>query len=365
MPKVAVLGAGAGGAAAVAELVAAGHDVSFWGRSPKTIAPFQEQGGVSYEGVLGTGLARPNLITSELAAAIYAADIILVCLPTSAHGDIARRLARGGAEAPVVLNPGHTGGALEFLETFRTLGVEPPPIAELSTLTYVARKHTLGRVTIMGTAKSVRLAALPDGAAAIEAAQALFRNATLMPDVLACDLANVNMVLHVPGALLAAAWVESTGGDFTFYVQGMTPGVGRVMRALDEERRAVARAFGHELSSLIAEMQAIGTVEASVRDIDDLVAAISSGQANRRIKAPDSLEHRYYREDFGHGLLPFTVLAGIAKVDVPIAQSCLRIAQTLLGINLAEHGRTAERMGIANLDKSGLMKLVGAKSHGG
>jgi opine dehydrogenase len=363
MRKVAVLGAGAGGAAAVAELVAAGHSVSFWARSPQTVAPFEQQGGVAYEGVLGTGLVQPNLITSDLAAAIDAANVILICLPTSAHGDIARRLARAGASAPVVLNPGHTGGALEFRQTFRAIGVEPPPIAELSTLTYVARKHTPGRVTITGTAKSVRLAALPNGAAAIDAAQALFRSVAVMPDVLACDLANVNMVLHVPGALLAAAWVESTGGDFTFYVQGMTPGVARVMCALDEERRAVARAFGHDLPSLIAEMQAIGTVEASVRNID-LVAAISSGEANRRIKAPDSLEHRYYREDFGHGLLPFTVLAGIAKVDVPIAQSCLRIAQTLLGIDLAKNGRTAERMGIANLDKSGLMKLVGAKPHG-
>jgi opine dehydrogenase len=365
MRKVAVVGGGAGGAAAVAELVAAGHTVSLWARSPQTVAPFEQQGGVAYEGMLGTGLAQPNLITSALAAAIDAADVILVCLPTSAHGDIARRLARAGAKAPVVLNPGHTGGALEFHQTFRALGVEPPPIAELSTLTYVARKHTRGRVTITGIAKNVRLAALPDGAAAIEAAQALFRSAAITPDVLACDLANVNMVLHVPGALLAAAWVESTGGDFTFYVQGMTPGVARVMRALDEERRAVARAFGHDLPSLVAEMQAIGTVEASVRDIDDLITAISSGEANRRIKAPDSLDHRYYREDFGHGLLPFTVLAGIAKVDVPIAQSCLRIAQTLLGIDLAENGRTAERMGIANLDKSGLMKLVGAKPHGG
>ena len=92
----------------------------------------------------------------------------------------------------------------------------------------------------------------------------------------------------------------------------MTPGVARVMRALDDERRAVARAFGHDLPSLVAEMQAIGTVEPSVRDLDDLAAAIASGEANRRIKAPDSLAHRYYREDFGHGLLPFTALAAIA-----------------------------------------------------
>jgi len=164
--------------------------------------------------------------------------------------------------------------------------------------------------------------------------------------------------------VLGAAWVEATRGDFTFYVQGMTGGVARVMRALDDERRTVARAFGHELPSLIEEMQAIGTVEPSVRDFDDFVTAISAGEANRKIKAPDSLQHRYYREDFGHGLLPFTAFAAIAGVEVPVAASLLRIVQTLLGVDLAAEGRTAERMGIAGLDRNALLKLVGGTLRG-
>ena len=127
----------------------------------------------------------------------------------------------------------------------------------------------------------------------------------------------------------------------------------------------MARAFGHDLPSIAAEMQAIGTVEASVRDLDDLVGAVASGEANRVIKAPSSLGHRYYREDFGYGLLPFTQLAAIAEVDVPVAKSLLRIGETLLGVNLAAQGRTAERMGIAGLDRNRLLGLVGAKRDAG
>ena len=126
MRKVAVVGAGAGGAAAVAELVAAGHEVGLWSRSPETLAAFQGQGGVCYEGVLGSGLARPKLMTSDLPEAIDAADVILVCLPTFAHADIARALAHAGTKVPVVLNPGHTGGALEFQHAFHALGAKPP-----------------------------------------------------------------------------------------------------------------------------------------------------------------------------------------------------------------------------------------------
>ena len=359
MRSVAVIGAGAGGAAAVAELTLACHQVSLWNRSAETLAPFQTLGGVAYDGVFGEGLARPRLITADLAQAIDGADVILVCLPTFSHTEVAQALAAIGATTlPVVLNPGHTGGALEFREAFRGVRPDVPPIAEFSTLTYIARKYAPERVTITGAAKKIRIAALPGGQAAVQAGCALYAAASVMPDVLACDLANVNMVLHPPGAVLAAAWVEATAGDFTFYVEAMTPGVARVMQALDDERRAVARAFDHDLPALIEEMQALGTVEASVRDMSDLVGAISSGTANRRIKAPNSLQHRYYLEDFGHGLLPFLALAGAAQVAVPVADSLFRLGETLTGNDYRARGRTAARMGIAGLDRQGVMNLV-------
>ena len=40
-----------------------------WNRSAETLAPFQRTGGVEYEGVLGEGLARLRLMTTDLAAA--------------------------------------------------------------------------------------------------------------------------------------------------------------------------------------------------------------------------------------------------------------------------------------------------------
>lgn len=358
--RVAVLGAGAGGCAAIAQLSLAGHDVSLWSRSIETLQPFLAKGGVGYEGVLGAGLARPKTITGDMAQAVAGAEAILVCLPTFSHAGVARLLAetRVGSGIPVILNPGHTGGALEFATVFRGLHLEAPPIAEFSTLTYVARKLTGERVTVTGRAKQIRTAALPGGAAALAAARALFDSATPVRDVLNADLSNVNMVLHPPGAILGATWIEARKGDFTFYVDGMTPGVGRVMKALDGERRAVARAFGHELPTLISEMQLIGTVEPSVTDPEDFVSAISGGVANRTLKAPGDLTHRYYLEDFGHGLLPFLEFAKVAGVAAPIAASLLHLAGGLTGVDFSVAGRTAERMGIAGLNAQRLVAAV-------
>jgi len=356
---VAVLGAGNGGAAALAGLVQQGFKARLWNRSDETLRPFRQAGGVRYKGVLGEGLAAPEMMTADLAAAIDGADIVLSCLPTLAHGRIAEALAGLGANsAPVVLNPGHTGGALEFAAAFSRNGMAPPPVAEFSTLTHVARKSEPDTVSITGAAKQVRVAALPGGEAALEAARALYPAARAAADVLATGLANVNMVLHPPGAILGAAWVESSRGDFTFYVQGLPDGVGRIMSALDGERLAVARRYGHDLPDLFAEMQSIGTIESGADPSAGLAAAIRGGEANSRIKAPDSLAHRYYREDFWYGIKPFLDLARIAGENVPVAASLMKLAEILAGMPAAPEGRSAAAMGIDGLSKDELLERV-------
>jgi len=355
---VAVIGAGAGGAAAVAELSLAGHAVRWWNRNPATIAPFRDAGGVRYEGVLGEGVARPDVFAQTLAGALDGADVAMVCLPSLAHELIAHALADAAVSCPVLLNPGHTGGALHMAAIFGERGVDAPPIVEFSTLTYVARKPDAASVRITGAAGRVWAACLPGGDEALTLSRTLYQAAAPARDVIASSLANVNLVLHTPGAILSAAWVEATGGDFRFYVDAMTPGITRSIEALDQERLAVAAAFGHELPALVQEMAAIGTAEAEAAARGDTRAAIAGGEANRLIRAPGSLDHRYYAEDFGYGLVPMLELARIGGVAAPYAAALVETASVLRGEDLRATGLTTERLGIAGLDRDGLLACV-------
>jgi opine dehydrogenase len=298
------------------------------------------------------------VITVDLAEALERAEAIIVCMPALGHELAARALARAGVSVPVLLNPGHTCGALHFRAIFIEEECELPPLAELSTLTFVARKYTPGRVTISGTAEQVRGSSLPGGEEAVTLAHNLFPSVRYAADVLATSLANVNLVLHPPGAVLAAAWVEATGGDFFFYSQAVTPGVARVIEALDGERRAVAAAFGHDLPSLTAEMAAIGTADREAAERNDFREAIARGEANRLIRAPDSLEHRYYREDFGYALLPFLELAAVAGVQTPIASALFNVGWTLVGPEIFDCGLTRKRLRIANMTRKDLLATV-------
>ena len=357
--RLLVHGAGAGGFAAAVELTLAGHDVTLSGRSAATLRPVQDDG-IRYDGVLGSGVLQPSRVTNDLRNAIEGVEAAIVVLPTTAHVEAAVSLAAAGwgKDRPVILNPGHLGGALEFATAYRRNGHKAPPIAEFSTLPYVARKSAPNHVAITGRANRLRAAALPGASAARDLACALFPGGFPVADVLASGLASVNMVLHTPGSVLASAWVEARDGDFLFYIDAMTAGVARVIQALDRERLAVARAFGHDLPNLIAEMKLLGTVEADAPE-HDFRAAISGGRANSRIKAPDSFSHRYYGEDFGHGLAPLVAVAGIAGVDTPVARGLASIGMAMLGAGTRPR-RDLASMGLAGCTFDQLLTSVRA-----
>jgi opine dehydrogenase len=332
--SVAVLGAGAGGLATLVELSASGHDVSLWHPNRERLDRYRRHG-VRFSGVLGDGVARPAALTDDLSRALSTCEVVVVSLPAFFHPEIFDSLARAELRRPVVLSPGHTGGALHMREVFRRNDVADPVVAELSTLPYVARVDDAGGVCITGRAQALRCGVLPGGDDAARAADALFSSELCFGDVLLSSLSNVNLVLHPPGALLGASWIEATHGAFTFYVEGVTPGVASVIEALDDERRALGGCFGLDLPRLVEEMARIGTVQrplpAATSPAAQTAAAIASGEANRALRAPTSLAHRYYKEDFPFGLAPFCALAEVAGLDVPVAESLWVVGRVLAG----------------------------------
>lgn len=348
MSVVCVLGAGAGGLATTAELIEAGHEVWLWNRSPGTLAANVPDGALNYRGVLGTGKVRPAVVTTDLALALYRAEVAVVCLPSLVHGSLFAELRRIGCTVPLVLHPGHTGGALHAAAVF---GRTAPQIAECSTLAYVARVRD-GVLDVSGRAGRVWAGAMPGGRAALDWALELVPGATVAKDVLFSSLCNVNLVLHPPCAVLGAAWVEHSSGDFRFYADGTTDGVARVMGLLDGERSSVAAALGHEVPDLRAEMNAIGTAGPGA----DLAAAVRAGAANACIPAPDSMEHRYYREDLPFGVRPFCALAAQAGVEVPVAHALLTLGSAVA--ELDGNGLDGRALGIAGMSAQELITLV-------
>lgn len=358
MTAVAILGAGAGGCAAAVELAQRGYGVRLWSRRAETIAPLRTAGGIAHTGVLGDGFVAVEAITDDLAATLDGADLALVCVPATGVEHVARALAAQRAALPVVLNPGGLGGCLQVRACFEQAGVALPPLAELSTLAYVARKPVPDRVSVTNRNTGVAVACLPGGEAALDRARELYPTTVTVSDVLISGLSNANMVLHAPGAVLGLAWVEATDGAFRFYSEGVTDGVGRVIRAFDDERLAVLAALGHtDCASMLEIMQRAGLVDEDAARAGDWAAAIRGGVANAGIAAPESTRHRYYAEDVGYALAPFVELATTLGVEVPVARSLLTLV-AVAAPEVVRDGLTAQRLGIAGLDAEALRRLV-------
>lgn len=356
MSTIAVVGAGNGGLAAAADMTLKGHDVRLCNRSAPVLDAVTQLGGILISGALGEQTIAVADATTDIARAIDGADVVMVVLPASAHGDIAQRLAGNVAHGvPVILNPGHMCGSLHFRRAMAEQGCRPPSVVELGTLAYVCRSQSLGAVDIYLRAANVPAAVVPDGDDAGRAIiESLYPGVRIMHPI-AAWLHDVNMVLHPPGMILGAAWIEATGGNFGFYSEGVTPAVAAVMQQLDEERIAVGGAYGFELDDLAKTMAALGTADPGATD---LRAAVAGGEANRSITAPDALDHRYITEDVPYGLVPLTALAAAAGVHTPVAAALIELATTIAGRDLHADGLNARRLGIDQLGAQEIQEVA-------
>src|SRR5437763_5830502 len=113
--KIAVLGGGNGSFAAAGDFALAGHEVRLWRRDAAAVQAHNAAGGtIAVKDFRGNHVATPALITSDIAAAVRDAELILCPAPATAQHDIARALGPHLADGQVVFLPPGTFGSYIF-----------------------------------------------------------------------------------------------------------------------------------------------------------------------------------------------------------------------------------------------------------
>jgi opine dehydrogenase len=164
--------------------------------------------------------------------------------------------------------------------------------------------------------------------------------------MLEADLSNINAVMHPPGMVCNAGWIEATDGDFGFYADGNTPAVAGVMAVVDRERLALAEQL--EVPSLpFAELlHRLGFTDEGLRAAD-VHEAIEGSELIHPVKAPPGVDHRYLHEDVGWGLVPWMHLAAAVGSPTPVISALTELAGAINGVDYAGDGLTLARMGLA------------------
>jgi opine dehydrogenase len=358
---IAVLGAGHGGCAAAADLGKRGFSVRLHARNDERLEPLRRQGGIKISGV-HEGLVPIEHMSTDLAETIDGADLIMLVVPSVAHAHYARGLApilEPGQ--PIFLDPGHTGGGLNFVHELREAGCAAPiETCETVTLTYICRLIGEGHVHLYSYTKNLAFAAFPGNAQ--ERLYALlhpvFPEIRQASSVLETALTNINAVFHPTGMLMNAGWIEHTQGNFLFYIEGITESVGRVTETVDRERLAVANALGVPTVSFLDAFHRAGLTTEAARASGSISRACHESEANRAIKSPPSLRHRYIMEDVGYGIVPISELGALAGVRTPVIDALITLASASIDVDLRATGLSLDRMGLAGLGLSGLERYI-------
>lgn len=354
-----VIGAGHGGKAMAAHLALMGFEVSLYNRTPEHIEVIRARGGISLDSYEGgpRGFHKLALVTADMQQALAHTDVVMVVVPASAHRDIAKTMAPHlKSRHIVILNPGRTLGALEFRKTLRDHGSRAEAvIAETQTFIYASRSDGPAQARIFRIKDAVPLAALP----AIHTPRVLDAIVPAYPQfingisVLHTGINNIGAIFHPTISLLNAGWIESSGGGFQFYIEGVTPTVARVMEVLDRERVTVAAALGVRATTATEWLQLAYNATG-----ENLHETIHNQPGYRGINAPPTLNHRYIKEDVPNSLVPIASLGARYGVSVRGMESLIRLACIAHGTDYWQRGRTLDKLGISHLSVSEFKQYV-------
>jgi opine dehydrogenase len=216
---------------------------------------------------------------------------------------------------------------------------------------------------VSGYKKGLRIAAYP----ASDTAEVMAKLLNVYPDlrpaknVLETGLRNINTVVHAPIVIHNAGRIEKSKGEFLFYWDGCTPGVGHTAEAVDRERICLGQRFGLALDSVLnVSLEWYGHEGARGRTLQEV---LSTNPVYVKDYAPPTLQHRFLLEDIPYGMVPMESLGRVAGVATPVTSAIVTLACELTQIDLRSRARDLKALGMDHLRPEELKNVVDSGSN--
>ena len=173
------------------------------------------------------------------------------------------------------------------------------------------------QVRIFGIKNTIPVAALPGHRTAelVKTLRQVFTQFVPGDNVLRTSLDNIGAIFHPALTVLNAARIESTRGEFQFYMEGVTPSVAHVLEAMDQERIEVAAALG--IRAMSAREWLYMAYDAAGKT---LFEAMRNNHGYKGINAPSIVDHRYLWEDVAMSLVQIASIGEQFNVRVPTSK---------------------------------------------
>jgi len=324
--KIAVISTGNGGQAMAAYLTLKGYSVALYAREQERVDMFPADRKFVLKGVV-EGTAQIDMISSNMEEVIKDAHLILVTTPAQYHSVIAREVAPCIEEGQIlVLCPGRSFGTHAFSEDLKRFGCDKKiTLAEMETFVFTCRCEQVARPQIFSI-KSDVLTAAHDPAETEKVVEVLSK---AFPDIIPAastlhtGFGNIGMIFHPLPILMNITRVEAKE-NFLFYLEGISPLVSNILERMDQERLAVAEAYGVKVLSAFDWLKKhYGSTG------NNLYERIQNTEAYAKIYAPLDIDTRYIYEDILTGCVPVYYAAKAAGVETPIIKSAILWASTV------------------------------------
>ncbi|HEX2998708.1 MAG TPA: NAD/NADP octopine/nopaline dehydrogenase family protein, partial [Armatimonadota bacterium] len=228
-------------------------------------------------------------------------------------------------------------------------------VAEAQTFIYDSRMLNPAQVRIRRIKNGIPVAALPATRTAdvVRLLNCAYPQFVAGANVINTSFDNVGSAFSPTVTVLNAGRIESTHGDFEYYVEGVTPSVARILEAIDRERVAVAAGLGFKSISAREWLYVAYDAHGS-----NLYEAMKSNRGYQGIKSPLTINHPFITEDVPMTLVPIASLGEMVGVPTPTIRTVIHLASLLHEVDYMREGRTAERLGIAGWSAEKLKAFV-------
>lgn len=356
--EIAVIGGGHGAYASAADLSEAGHRVRLWRRDAAALQPLIDGGTITVADHRGERAVPIALATTDLAAALDGAALIVVPLPANAQPALFRQMAPHLRDGQVVFIAPGTFGSYIFAQAMRDTGNDARvAFAETPTLPWFVRKHGPTSIAISGRTTELPTGVLP--AALTDDAIAVIRQAfpAVIPakDVLDIVLLNGGPMIHPALILMNAGPIEHFD-RWDIHKEGTQPAIRAVHDAFDAERIAVREALGYPAPHwTLAEYYGEGVEKRSMYGAFAHIKLTDSGDWREKI---DLRTHRYMREDIQLGLVLMASIGAFAGVPMPVTNGLIALASAVTGDDLMAIGRSLDNLGLGGLSRAEMAALL-------
>lgn len=365
--NVTVIGAGNAGLTAAYHLSLHGCNVCLYG-SPGFDEPLddiEQKGGIEAVSELAelpmsfSGFEPIHTLSRDMAEAVAFADILLLPVPSFAQNVLFdEMLPYLTDEHIIVLMPGNYG-SLTLKKRMLDKGYDTlnPTFIDAISSPWACRITGPAQIAIMGLKEFLPVAVMPASKtdSTVERLQEVLPlPLTSLSNVIAAGLENINFGGHPLLTTLNMGLLENFEGDFNYYKDCSSPATARAAAVMEQERMAVGKALGIELTPELDAMNALyGTDAKSVYEFNR-----SSETHGKITSAPDSSKHRYITEDAPYLLVPCHEFGRLAQVPTPMVNACLTIDNAYNQTDYFQEGRTLEKMGLSGMTVEQIISYV-------